>query len=157
MKCPYCNFPESKVLDTRTASDGSSIKRRRECLECQKRFTTFEVLESVQIVVIKKNGEKELFDRAKLLAGVLKATQKRPVNADEIVSEIESEIHTTMNNEVETSEIGEMVMRKLKERDHIAYVRFASVYREFDDVESFLTELMDLKNSISCDEFKTND
>ncbi len=152
MKCPYCNFPESKVLDTRTVADGSSIKRRRECLECQKRFTTFEVLESVQIVVVKKSGEKELFDRSKLLAGVLKATQKRPVDADEIVSEIESEIHNSMNNEVETAEIGEMVMRKLKERDHIAYVRFASVYREFADVESFLTELMDLKNgAVSSD------
>ncbi len=146
MKCPYCNFPESKVLDTRTVADGSSIKRRRECLECQKRFTTFEVLESVQIVVVKKSGEKELFDRSKLLAGVLKATQKRPVDADDIVSEIESEIHNSMNNEVETTEIGEMVMKKLKERDHIAYVRFASVYREFADVESFLNELMDLKN-----------
>ena len=145
MKCPFCNFPESKVLDTRAVSEGNSIKRRRECLECQKRFTTFEILESFQIVVIKKNGEKELFDRTKLLAGVLKATQKRPVNADEIVSEIENEIQNSMNNEVESTKIGEMVMEKLKVRDHIAYVRFASVYREFADVESFLSELMDLK------------
>ena len=145
MKCPFCNYPESKVLDTRTLGEGSSIKRRRECLECQKRFTTFEVLENVQIVVIKKNGEKELFDRTKLLAGVLKATQKRPVNADEIVTEIESEIQNSMSNEVESAQIGEMVMEKLKAKDHIAYVRFASVYREFADVESFLSELMDLK------------
>ena len=112
MKCPFCNYPESKVLDTRTLNDGASIKRRRECLECQKRFTTFEVLENVQIVVVKKSGEKELFDRTKLLSGVLKATQKRPVNADEIVSEIEMEIHNSLNNEIESSRIGEMVMEK---------------------------------------------
>ena len=146
MKCPFCNFPESKVLDTRVIDEGSSIKRRRECLECQKRFTTFEVLETVQIFVIKKSGEKELFDRTKLLAGVLKATQKRPVNADEVVSEIEAEIHNSLSNEVESARLGEMVMEKLRERDHIAYVRFASVYREFTDVESFVSELMSLKN-----------
>ena len=144
MKCPFCGYPESKVLDTRTLNEGSSIKRRRECLECQKRFTTFEVLENVQIVVIKKSGEKELFDRTKLLAGVLKATQKRPVNADEIVSEIEAEIQKSLNNEIESAKIGEMVMEKLKARDHIAYVRFASVYREFADVETFVSELMEL-------------
>lgn len=144
MRCPFCGYPESKVLDTRTLNEGSSIKRRRECLECQKRFTTFEVLENVQIVVLKKNGEKELFDRTKLLAGVLKATQKRPVNADEIVSEIEAEIQNSLNNEVESAKIGEMVMDKLKARDHISYVRFASVYREFADVETFVSELMEL-------------
>lgn len=144
MRCPFCGYPESKVLDTRTLNEGGSIKRRRECLECQKRFTTFEVLENVQIVVIKKSGEKELFDRTKLLAGVLKATQKRPVNADEIVSEIEAEIQNSLNNEVESAKIGEMVMDKLKARDHIAYVRFASVYREFADVETFVSELMEL-------------
>ena len=144
MRCPFCGYPESKVLDTRTLNEGGSIKRRRECLECLKRFTTFEVLENVQIVVIKKSGEKELFDRTKLLAGVLKATQKRPVNADEIVSEIEAEIQNSLNNEVESAMIGEMVMEKLKARDHIAYVRFASVYREFADVETFVSELMEL-------------
>lgn len=146
MRCPFCGFIESKVLDTRTVSEGNSIKRRRECLECQKRFTTFEVLESVQIFVIKKSGEKELFDRTKLLAGLLKATQKRPVNADEIVAEIEYELQNSLKNEVTSVEIGEMVMEKLKERDHVAYVRFASVYREFTDVESFLAELMELKS-----------
>ena len=145
MKCPACGFAESKVIDSRPINDGASIRRRRECLACQKRFNTFEVLESVQIIVIKKNGEKELFDRTKLLAGVLKATQKRPVSADEIVSEIENEIQNSLNNEIESTRIGEMVMEKLKERDHIAYVRFASVYREFADVESFLSELMELK------------
>ena len=146
MKCPFCGFEESKVLETRMISERNSIKRRRECLGCQKRFNTFEVLESVQIFVIKKSGEKELFDRTKLLAGLLKATQKRPVNADEIVAEIEYELQNSLRNEVASVEIGEMVMEKLKTRDHVAYVRFASVYREFTDVESFLNELMDLKN-----------
>ncbi len=144
MKCPYCGYVESKVLDTRTLNDGASIKRRRECLECQKRFTTFEVLEDMQIVVIKKSGDKELFDRTKLLSGILKATQKRPVNADEIVSEMEAEIQNSLNNEIESAKIGEMVMDKLKERDQISYVRFASVYREFADVEEFVSELMTL-------------
>lgn len=111
-----------------------------------KRFTTFEVLESVQIFVIKKNGETELFDRTKLLAGVLKATQKRPVSADEIVTEIENELQNSLTKEVTTAEIGEMVMDKLKARDQVAYVRFASVYREFTDVEHFLSELMELKS-----------
>ena len=145
MRCPFCGFAESKVLETRTVSDGNSIKRRRECLECQKRFTTFEVLDSVQIFVIKKSGEKELFDRTKLLAGVLKATQKRPVNADEIVGEIESELQNSMRNEVTSTEIGELVMEKLKARDKVAYVRFASVYREFTDVDHFLEELLELR------------
>ncbi len=147
MRCPFCGYPESKVLDSRPVSEGNSIRRRRECQECQKRFTTFEVLESVQIFVIKKSGEKELFDRTKLLAGVLKATQKRPVDADELVSEIESELQNSLKNEISTSEIGEMVMEKLKVRDKVAYVRFASVYREFTDVETFLAELMELKDS----------
>ena len=146
MRCPFCGCPESKVLDSRPVSEGNSIRRRRECLECQKRFTTFEVLESVQIFVIKKNGETELFDRTKLLAGVLKATQKRPVNADEIVTEIENELQNSLTKEVTTAKIGEMVMDKLKAKDQVAYVRFASVYREFTDVEHFLSELMELKN-----------
>ena len=145
MKCPNCGFTDSKVIDSRPVEEGNSIRRRRECLSCQKRFTTFEVLESVQIFVIKKNGETELFDRTKLLAGVLKATQKRPVNADEIVTEIENELHNSLTKEVTTSKIGEMVMDKLKVRDEVAYVRFASVYREFKDIETFLAELKQLK------------
>lgn len=145
MKCPSCGYSESKVTDSRPVNDGSSIRRRRECLSCQKRFTTFEVLESVQIIVIKKNGEKELFDRTKLLGGLLKATQKRPVNAEEIVFEIEAELQNALKNEVTTSEIGEMVMNKLRARDKVAYVRFASVYREFTDVNNFFEELMDLR------------
>ena len=145
MKCPSCGFAESKVTDSRPVNDGASIRRRRECLSCQKRFTTFEVLESVQIIVIKKNGEKELFDRTKLLGGLLKATQKRPVNAEEIAFEIENELQNALKNEITTSEIGEMVMNKLRARDKVAYVRFASVYREFTDVNNFFDELMELR------------
>ena len=145
MKCPVCGYPESKVIDSRPVSDGNSIRRRRECLNCQKRFTTFEMIETVQLIVIKKSGEKELFDRNKLLGGILKATQKRPVNADEIVNEIESELQNSLKLEVTTTEIGEMVMDKLKKLDQVSYVRFASVYREFTDVNNFLEELMELK------------
>ena len=146
MKCPSCGCSESKVIDSRPVEEGNSIRRRRECLSCQKRFNTFEVLESVQIIVIKKNGEKELFDRTKLLGGILKATQKRPVNAEDIVNAVESELHNAMKNEVTTTEIGEMVMDRLKVADKVAYVRFASVYREFTDVNNFLDELMELRN-----------
>ena len=145
MKCPFCGYEESKVIDSRPTDEGEKIRRRRECLECQKRFTTFEVLESVQIFVIKKNGETELFDRTKLLAGVLKATQKRPVNADEIVNEIEAELYNSLSHEITTQEIGELVMEKLRQKDEVAYVRFASVYREFKDIETFLAALKQLQ------------
>ncbi len=145
MKCPVCGFPESKVVDSRPIEDGSNIRRRRECLSCGKRFTTFEIIETVQIVVIKKNGSKELFDRAKLLGGILKATQKRPVDADVIVGEIESELQNTLRQEITSVELGEMVMDKLKELDEVAYVRFASVYREFCDLDTFMAELKNLK------------
>lgn len=144
MKCPSCGYFDSKVIDSRPSSDGSSIRRRRECLECQKRFTTFETIESVQQFVVKKNGEKELFDRNKILSGVMKACQKRPVDPEEIVNEIEQEIQNSMKTEISTQEIGEIVMLKLKERDEVAYVRFASVYREFKDVDTFLKELKEL-------------
>ncbi len=144
MRCPSCGAGDSKVIDSRPVEEGNSIRRRRECLACQKRFTTFEVLESVQIIVIKKNGEKELFDRTKLLGGILKATQKRPVNAEDIVNSVENELQNSLKNEVTTTEIGEMVMEKLKAADKVAYVRFASVYREFTDVNNFLDELMEL-------------
>ncbi len=145
MKCPGCGFPESKVIDSRPTVEGNSIRRRRECLACQKRFTTFETVEMEQILIIKKNGGKELFDRQKLLAGVLKATQKRPVDATLLVSEIEAELQNTLRQEVTSTELGEMVMKKLKERDEVAYVRFASVYREFKDIDTFLEELRELK------------
>jgi transcriptional repressor NrdR len=122
-------------------TEANSIRRRRECLACQKRFTTFEVIETVQIIVIKKNGGKELFDKQKLLAGVLKATEKRPVDALRLVDEIEADLQNTLRQEVSSTEIGEMVMNRLKELDEVAYVRFASVYREFKDVDTFLEEL----------------
>ena len=147
MKCPVCGYAESKVIDSRPVPEGNSIRRRRECLACQKRFTTFEVIETVPIIVVKKNGGKELFDKQKLLAGVLKATEKRPVDAVAIVNEIEAELQNTLREEVVSTEIGEMVMQKLKSRDEVAYVRFASVYREFKDLDTFLTELKELKNS----------
>ena len=147
MKCPVCGCSDSKVIDSRPVEDGSSIRRRRECLECQKRFTTFEIIETVQIFVTKKNGSKELFDRNKLLTGLLKACQKRPVNAEEIVNEVEAELQNSLSHDVTTTYIGEMVMDKLKVRDEVAYVRFASVYREFKDIETFLAELKQLKGN----------
>ena len=145
MRCPGCGYAESKVIDSRPVTDANSIRRRRECLSCAKRFTTFEVIEAMQIVVVKKDGSKELFDRTKLLGGILKATQKRPVDAEQIVAEIEAEIQNALKQEVTSGELGEMVMEKLKAVDEVAYVRFASVYREFCDLDTFLAELKDLK------------
>lgn len=144
MKCPACGCIESKVVDSRPSPDGNSIRRRRECLECQRRFTTFETIETTQIFVIKKDGEKELFDRNKLLSGVIKACHKRPLSPEEVVSEVEQELQNSMKSEVSTREIGELVMLGLKKRDEVAYVRFASVYREFKDVDTFLKEIRDL-------------
>ena len=145
MKCPVCGFADSKVIDSRPVEEGNSIRRRRECLACQKRFTTFEIIETVQVIVVKKNGSKELFDRNKLLAGLLKACQKRPVSAEEIVGEIENEIQNSLTQEITTTEIGELVMKHLKKKDEVAYVRFASVYREFKDIDTFMTELQQLQ------------
>ena len=145
MKCPFCGYFDSKVIDSRPTNDGASIRRRRECPDCQKRFTTCETVETEQLIVVKKSGSKELFDRSKLLAGLLKACQKRPVNADEIVNEIQTELQNALRTEVTTTEIGEMAMEKLKQRDPVAYVRFASVYREFKDLDTFLAELNTLK------------
>ena len=147
MKCPFCGYRESKVVDSRHSEDGLSIRRRRECLACQKRFTTFEVLESVQILVVKKDGSKELFDRSKMLSGIMKACQKRPVNGEEIAAEIEAELQNNLVQEISSRQLGEMIMIKLKQRDDVAYVRFASVYREFKDLDTFLAELKELKDS----------
>lgn len=144
MKCPACGYIDSKVIDSRPSPDGLSIRRRRECLECQRRFTTFETIEMVQIFVVKKDGEKEIFDRNKILSGVLKACHKRPVDPEMIVNEVEQELHNSMRNEVTTSEIGELVMLKLKDHDQVAYVRFASVYRQFKDINTFMSELAKL-------------
>lgn len=140
-------FSDSKVIDSRPINDGTSIRRRRECPECQRRFTTFEVIESVQVVVTKKDGSKELFDKNKLLSGLMKACQKRPVNAGDIADEIETELQNSLRQEITSIELGELAMKKLKSLDHVAYVRFASVYREFKDLDTFLKELKELKNS----------
>ena len=146
MKCMYCGHTDSKVIDSRPSDDGTAIRRRRECLACQKRFTTFETIETTPIIVLKKGGGKELFDKQKLLSGVLKATQKRPVDALLLVNEVEAELQNTLREEVSSMELGEMVMQKLKKRDEVSYVRFASVYREFKDIDTFLEELNGLKD-----------
>ena len=147
MKCMYCGHTDSKVIDSRHIEEGNSIKRRRECLACQKRYTTYEYIETVQIFVIKKDGSKVLFERGKILSGVAKACHKRPVDPEEIVNEIEGELQNSLRNEITTNELGELVMQKLKERDDVAYVRFASVYREFKDIDTFMKELDKLRNN----------
>lgn len=146
MKCPYCGSDDIKVVDSRPVEENNSIRRRRECLACQARFTTYEVIDAFQPVVVKKDGSKELFDKNKLLAGLLKACQKRPVNAESVANEIESEIQNSLKREVTSSEIGDMAMEKLRELDAVAYVRFASVHREFKDVETFMKELQTFKS-----------
>ena len=145
MKCPACGNPDLKVIDSRPIEEGNSIRRRRECLQCAKRFTTFEMIEQAQIIVIKKDGSKEPFDRNKLVTGILKSTRKRTVDADAIVDEIETELQNTLRLEVPSVELGDMVLAKLRDVDEISYVRFASVYHEFTDVDSFMDELKKLK------------
>ena len=144
MKCPSCGFAESKVIDSRPVSENNSIRRRRECLSCHRRFTTYEVIDSVQLVVIKKDGSKEFFDRMKLESGLMKACQKRPVDTAALAREIESELQNSLRPEITTEEIGEIIMEKLKNLDAVSYVRFASVYREFKDVATFMEELKQL-------------
>lgn len=144
MNCPYCRNPESRVVDSRPADEGASIRRRRECLKCQKRFTTYETMESLPIVVKKKDGTRQSFDKVKILNGMIRACEKRQVPLSELermTAEIEQIIQNSMEREVETTFIGELVMEKLKEIDEVAYVRFASVYRQFKDLDSFMEEL----------------
>lgn len=144
MKCPYCGNLESKVVDSRPSDEGASIRRRRECLECHKRFTTYETMESLPLVVIKKDGSRQTFDKDKLLGSMLKACEKRSVplaKLEEIAGEIEQSLQNDMEREVSSSVIGELVMEKLKEVDEVAYVRFASVYRQFKDISTFMAEL----------------
>ncbi len=144
MKCPFCGFLDSKVVDSRPAEDGASIRRRRECLSCRKRFTTFEVMETLPVVVIKKDGSRQSFDRSKLLNGMIRACEKRPVpfeTLERIVGEIEQILQNEMTREVPSEQIGEMVMDRLKDVDEVAYVRFASVYRQFKDISTFMNEL----------------
>ena len=144
MKCPYCGYPDTRVIDSRPADDNNSIRRRRSCDECGKRFTTYEKVETIPLIVIKKDDNREQFDRAKIEAGVLRACYKRPVSAEQIkktVDEIEVEVVNREDKEIPSSIIGEIVMEKLKNLDPVAYVRFASVYREFKDVNTFMEEL----------------
>ena len=147
MKCPFCNFEDSKVIDSRPAEQGATIRRRRQCISCGKRFTTYEVIESVPLVVVKRDGSRQAFDRTKIINGLLRACEKRPVTLAQIengADEIGLELRGDMDREVRSSVIGSMVMDRLKEIDEVAYVRFASVYRSFKDVASFLSELSKL-------------
>lgn len=147
MKCPFCGFEESKVIDSRPTDEGQRIRRRRECLECGKRFTTYEVIESLPIIVIKKDKSRETFNRNKLMTGLLRACEKRPVSIDmldNLIDEIEVIIQNSLDREVSSEKIGELVMEKLKKVDEVAYVRFASVYRQFKDINTFMSELSKL-------------
>ena len=147
MKCPFCGHMEDKVIDSRPAEDGSAIRRRRECLSCSSRFTTYEKVELLPLLVIKKEGTREVYSQEKLLGGLMKACEKRPVSSEQltqIVTYVENQIQNTTKREISTNEIGEMVMQQLKEIDEVAYVRFASVYRQFKDVNSFMDELKDM-------------
>lgn len=144
MKCPYCGHHESKVIDSRPADENASIRRRRECLSCARRFTTYETVESLPIVVIKKDGSRQSFDRQKVLRGMIRACEKRPValaELERIADEIEQELQNSMEREIRTEVIGEKVMERLRKVDQVAYVRFASVYRQFKDIDTFMAEL----------------
>lgn len=144
MKCPYCSYEESKVIDSRSADDGERIRRRRECLKCGKRFTTYEIIETVPLIVVKRDKSREVFDRNKLTAGILRACEKRPVSIEQIeqmVDRIEGKLQSSMDREVTTAEIGELAMEELKSTDEVSYVRFASVYRSFKDINTFMEEL----------------
>lgn len=144
MKCPFCNHSETKVLDSRPTEDNVSIRRRRECLNCQKRFTTYEKVEDIPVYVVKKDGTREPFDKRKIMTGLLKSCEKRPVSISEvegIADDVEKQIYNTMQQEVTSNLIGELIMGKLKDIDDVAYVRFASVYRQFKDINTFMEEL----------------
>lgn len=147
MKCPFCGYNDSKVIDSRPADDGNTIRRRRECLDCQKRFTTYEVIERTPLVVIKRDGSRQAFDRIKIINGMLRACEKRPISMAQIESiadDIEQELRGSLESEIRSDRIGEMVMNRLKDMDEVAYVRFASVYRSFKDINTFMKELTKL-------------
>lgn len=149
MKCPYCGFVESKVIDSRPTDESNAIRRRRECLKCQRRFTTYEKLESISLVVVKKDQSRQQYNREKVLKGIITACEKRPVSLaqmEKIADDIESELYQAMEREVDSAQIGEKVMDKLKNLDEVAYVRFASVYKRFDDIHTFMNELQELIN-----------
>ena len=147
MRCPFCGHIEDKVVDSRESKDGDSIRRRRECLECGRRFTSYERIDEIPYMVVKKDGKRETFERSKILAGLLRACEKRPLSMSQleaIVDDVEQEVQDSPDRELATSEIGKIIMRRLKSLDKVAYVRFASVYLEFEDVTAFMTELKDL-------------
>ncbi len=147
MKCPFCGSPESKVVDSRLSDDGASIRRRRECISCAKRYTTYEKIESTPILVIKNNGTRQIFDIGKIKNGIIKACEKRPVSMakiDKMVSDIEKQVNNSLAQEISSKKIGEMVMEGLKELDEVAYVRFASVHRQFKDINTLMEEIMKL-------------
>ena len=147
MRCPYCGNLESKVVDSRPSDEGSSIRRRRECLVCHRRFTTYETMESLPLVVIKRDGSRQTFDKSKVLSGMLRACEKRPVAFDtleRIANEIEQTLQNEMTREITTTQIGEMVMERLRNVDEVAYIRFVSVYRQFKDISTFMEELRKL-------------
>ena len=148
MKCPFCNHAESKVIDSRPADDGMKIRRRRECISCAKRFTTYEAIESMPIIVVKRDKSRQVFDRHKLLSGMLRACVKRPVTLDVIenaIDDIETQLQNSLDREISSTQLGELALEKLRAIDEIAYVRFASVYRDFKDINSFLDELNNLR------------
>ncbi len=151
MKCPSCGHPDTKVIDTRVVSDGCNIRRKRECLACQRRFITFEAVDTAQIVVIKRDGSRELFDRDKLRNGLIKACFKRPINVDELVNAIETHLVDSLILEISSKDIGEMVLEELKKMDEVSYIRFVSVFREFKDMESFLEVLNSLRDAEPAD------
>lgn len=147
MKCPYCSYLESKVVDSRTTEENTTIRRRRECLKCEKRFTTYERIDEMPVMVVKRDGERERFDRNKILKGLLRSCEKRPISREQlemVVDSIEGGIRNQLKDEVESTAIGELLMEALRDLDEVAYVRFASVYRQFKDVESFRKELDNL-------------
>jgi transcriptional repressor NrdR len=149
MKCPFCGFKNDKVLDSRESKDGQSVRRRRECLKCSKRFTTYEQVEQILPVVVKKDGRRETFDRFKILNGIKKACEKRPVSIDameKVVADIERDLQSKLEKEVNATVVGDMVMTHLKKLDDVAYVRFASVYRQFKDIGEFMSEIKKLLN-----------
>ncbi|MDO5028372.1 MAG: transcriptional regulator NrdR [Bacillota bacterium] len=151
MKCPFCGYHDSKVIDSRPTEENTTIRRRRECLDCKKRFTTYEKIERVPIVIVKKDGTRQSYDRNKILNGLIRACEKRPValsTLEEAVNNIEKTVYNSMSKEISSMEIGNLVMDQLKKIDQVAYVRFASVYREFKDIDTFMKELESIKEEV---------
>ena len=150
MKCPYCGAPDTKVIDSRPSDDDLRIRRRRECIECLKRFTTYEAVETTPLILVKKNGEREVFDREKILRSMLKACEKRPVSAEQlnqVCDRVEKNLQNRLEKEIPTQTVGELVMEELRHLDKVAYIRFASVYRDFRDIDTFLDAIRELKDT----------